>query len=524
MISHLSEKIRLLLSNPNDLGKSVTAFGGTVLLASALITGATAILQQLGVLEGLELAAYDQLVRSRPDEGLDERLLVVAINDADIQQQNQFPIHDNTLTEVLAKLEEYQPRAIGIDILRDVPIGEGRAGLTNLLKQNDNIIAVCKLSSEDEPGNPAAPGVPEERVGFADLPLDPDTSIRRSILVSTPTPPKTPIEKPHLCNYDDPENQIDSLALQLAVLYLAEEGIEPEPTEYGELKLGPTVFRPLEDNAGGYYSAGAVDYQLMLNYRSAENAAKQVSITEVLEGKVEPNLVKNRVVLIGYTTTTANDDFTTPYSAAGQDRVEMPGVVIHAQSVSQILSAVLDNRPLIWYWPQWGEILWLFGWSVVGGSIAWSIHRPWLFALAGGSAIALLYGNSYLLFLQAGWIPLVPPAIALVATAGGVVIIDRYGQTISKSVKTFLRLNIEIDQEQKEEQVAEITETEYFQNLQQKAQQLREQKDNSTTNNPVSSSPSETEEPESEPTDTDDYFGNLGQKGKRFRKKDEESN
>ena len=521
MISHLSEKIRSLLSNPNNLGKSATAFGGTVLLASALVTGGTVIAQQLGVLEGLELAAYDQLVRSRPDEGSDERLLVVEINDDDIQQQNQFPIHDATLAKLLEKLEEYQPRAIGIDILRDVPIGEGRGTLTNVLKQNDNIIAVCKLSSEDEPGNPAAPGVPEERVGFADLPLDPDTSIRRSILVSNPTPPETPIEKPHLCNYDDPENQIPSLSLQLAVLYLAEEGIEPEPTEYGEIKIGPTVLRPLEDNAGGYYSAGATDYQLMLNYHSAENAAEQVSMTEVLEGKIEPTLVKNRVVLIGYTATTANDDFTTPYSAGGQDRVEMPGVVIHAQSVSQIISAVLDNRPLIWYWPQWGEIFWLFGWSVVGGTLAWSIHRPWLLALVGGGAIAFLYGSSYVLFLQAGWVPLVPPAIALVVTAAGVVIIDRYGQTISQSVKTLLRLNIDIDQEQKEEQVAEITETDYFQNLQQKAQRLREQKDNTTTND-VSSSDSETQATESEPTDADDYFGNLGQKGKRFRKKEEE--
>ena len=519
MISHLSAKIRSLLSNPN---KSAVAFGGTVLLTSAVVTGVTALVQYLGALEGLELAAYDQLVRSRPDEGADERLLVVAINDDDIRQQNQFPIHDVTLAKVLQKLEEYQPRAIGIDILRDVPIGEGRATLTNLLKQSDNIIAVCKLSSEDEPGNPAAPGVPEERVGFADLPLDPDTSIRRSILISTPTPPKIQIDKPHLCNYDDPENQIDSLALQLAVLYLAADGIEPEPTEYGEIKLGSTVLKPLEDDAGGYYSAGAVDYQLMLNYRSAENAAKQVTMTEVLAGKVDPTLVKDKVVLIGYTTTTANDDFTTPYSAAGQDRVEMPGVVIHAQSVSQLLSAVLDNRPLIWYWPQWGEVLWLFGWSVVGGTLAWNIRRPWLLALAGGAAIALLYGTSYVLFLQAGWIPLVPPAIALVATAVGVVILDRYGQTISKSVKTFLRLNIEIDQEQKQEQVAEITETDYFQNLQQKAQQLREQK-GSTTSSSTSSPKEETQATESEPTESDDYFGKLGQKGKQFRKPEEQS-
>jgi hypothetical protein len=95
----------------------------------------------------------------------------------------------------------------------------------------------------------------------------------------------------------------------------------------------------------------------------------------------------------------------------------MPGVVIHAQIVSQILSAVLNNRPLIGYWSQWGEILWIWGWSIVGGILAWHIRKPWLFGLAGGALLCVLVGISYSLFLLAVWVPLVPPAFALIGTA-----------------------------------------------------------------------------------------------------------
>jgi adenylate cyclase len=526
-------KIRSLLSNPSDLRKAATAFGGTVILTSAVVTSLLVGLRQLGALEGLELQAYDLLIRSRPDEGPDNRLLVVGITEEDIQKQKEYPISDGLLAKILAKLEESQPRAIGIDILRDVPQGQGRAALIDVLKKNDNIIAACKLSSANEPGNPAAPGVPEERIGFADLPLDPDVSIRGGILVSTPTAPKTPGNQ-HLCNIADPNNQVPSLSFLLSLLYLEPQNIALDQTEDGELKLGSTVFKRLEENAGGYHKAGTEDYRVLLNYRSAQNAAKQVTITEVLEGKVDPALIKDRVVMVGYLAQSANDDFSTPYSPGQKDNKKMPGVVIHAQSVSQILSATLNNRPLMGYWPQGVEILWILGWSVVGGTLAWSIRRPWIFGLAGGVAIAILVGSCYGLFLSAVWVPLVPPALALVGTALGALLIDRYAQAIVESVKGVLKLNIEINQDEKESQVAEITESEYFKKLQEQAKQRRNQKKTPSTGEvlpPIGEveevkQPTQESEPaqESEPsTEGDDYFQQLQRKGKRLRKKDNES-
>ena len=485
MFNKIVTNIRSLFVDGNGAKTAVLTVGRSVILTSVVVTGVVVGLRYLGTMQGMELGAYDRLMRSRPDESQDDRLLVVGVTERDIQTRKEYPIKDETLAQLLEKLQQYQPQTIGIDILRDVPQGspQGRIALENILKQGENIIAVCKMSSTDQPGIPAAPGVTEERVGFADLPLDPGGTLRRSLLLSTPTAPKVAPPVQHLCNIPDSENQLPSFGFQLALLYLESQNIQPELTPKGELQIGSTVFHRLTDNAGSYHKIGASDYQIMLNYRSAKNAIQQVSLSEVLEGKIDPSLVKNRIVLIGYTTPNAKDDFYTPYSAGLLDNQKMPGVVIHAQHASQIISAALGDRPLIWCWSEVPEILWIFGWSVAGAILGWRIRRLWLFGLGVVVAAGVLYGSAYILFLNSGWIPLVPPMIGLIGTAVVVVLIQRgYAQAIYQGVKKVI-FNIEIDEQKKEEQVKAITETETFVELQQKAAQLRKNRRDRTSNN-----------------------------------------
>jgi adenylate cyclase len=493
------QKFRSLLTDPHQLRKAAIAFGGAVATTSLLVTSGVVVLRQIGVWQGAELSAYDRLMRLRPAESVDDRLLVVGISEADIQSRQEYPLEDGTLAELLEKLNAAQPRAIGIDIARDVPQGEGRTALIQQLEGSDRVVGACLLSSTNDPGLPPPPGVSPERIGFADLPQDLDGMIRRSILVSTPAPSEAPLPTHHVCNQVNPENQLVSLSFALALLYLAPENIQAEQTADGEIQVGSVVLHPLSQQAGGYHQTDATDYQVMLNYRNPRTI-RQISLTEALSGQFEPDWVKDRVVLIGYTSEVAKDVFYTPFSGGEADDRTMPGVVVHAQSTSQILSAVFDQRPLIWYWAQGWELLWILGWSIVGGVIAWCVRRPWRFVLLEGLALGALFGACYLLFLHGGWIPLVPPAIALVLTAGGVILVDRaheggYTQAIYEQAKdqiqSILQPKIEIDQEKKAQQVAEITETSYFKDLAQRAKEIREQRNSTAKRRPSAPTDSE---------------------------------
>jgi len=383
-----------------------------VLLASVAMTSLVMGVRHVGQLQPLELQAFDQLQRLKPEERSDPRLLVVTITEADIraQKQRKGSLSDRALAQLLEKLEQYQPRAIGLDIYRDFPVDPEYKELATRLRQNKHFIALCKATDSelDPDGVPPPPEIPPERLGFSDFVQDPDGVIRRHLLALTPDP-----ASPCTASY--------AFSVLLAFHYLAGEGILPKFTPEGNLQLGTIVFERLKAHSGGYQQVDARGNQMLINYRSSQSPQKiaaQVTLTEVLSDRVNPNSVKDRIVLIGATGPSAGDVWSTPYGAGPDEKV--PGVFMQAQMVSQILSAVLDRRPLLWVWPQWGEVLWIWGWSLVGGILAWRF-RPLLYlGLSGGIALAALYGLSFGLFLKGGWVPLVPSAITLVVTGGSV--------------------------------------------------------------------------------------------------------
>ncbi|MBX2864646.1 MAG: CHASE2 domain-containing protein [Leptolyngbyaceae cyanobacterium MAG.088] len=413
--------------------------GRPVLLASLIVASSVLALRHLGGFEKLELGAYDHFISLRPGESTDPRILIVGITEKDIQTRNEWPLTDQTVALLLEKLERHGPRVISLDIMRDVPLEPGRQALLQRLTSSDNIITVCKASTQDYVGVPPPPGTTYDYVGFADLVIDSGGAMRRALMLMAPPVPAGGLtQSPHLCSGPD---TVISLSLQTAMQYLDAEGIYPEQLESGELRLGSKIIPPLTPNFGGYQTTDTGSgYQLMLNYRSAQQATELVTLDDILTNQVDPELIRDRIVYIGYLTPQAGDDFYTPYSQAQTDDQKMPGVEIHAQSTSQILSAVLDGRPLIWVWPAPLEALWVLTWAMVGGILAWYIRRPWRLSLTVLGVAASLYGFCFFLMLQGGWLPLVPPVIALGATASATITI------LNQKLKTEnLRIKTELD-------------------------------------------------------------------------------
>ncbi len=125
----------------------------TALLTSRLVTPVLIGVRQMGMLQAWELQAFDGLVRLRPDEGPDPRILAVGITEEDFQlkeqQQRKGSLSDLALTLLLQKLEQFQPRAIGLDIYRDFPTEPKERELASRMRRNDGLIAICKVSEPE---------------------------------------------------------------------------------------------------------------------------------------------------------------------------------------------------------------------------------------------------------------------------------------------------------------------------------------------------------------------------------------
>ncbi|MBD2301609.1 CHASE2 domain-containing protein [Nostoc sp. FACHB-190] len=393
-------------------------FTQPVIVTSVLVTLVLVGVQRLRLLEYFELKVFDQMMQRRADLPPDPRLLIVGFTEEDIQQLKHGTPTDEELDRLLGKLESNQASVIALDFFRDVPLNPGHTQLINRLQTSNKIIPICSTTT------PPPPGLDANNVGFADLPEDPDAVIRRALLFVSPDP-KAPCQSQQ------------SLAVLAALKYLTDTAkIQPEITQTGEglqLKLGKTLFHRLLPDAGGYVAADNGGFQILLNYRAFHSIARTVSFIDVLNNKVNPDWVKGKIVLIGATAPSKQDIRNTPYATGRQDNTgKMPGIVIHAHIVSEILSAVLDQRRIFWYFPEWGEVIWLWGWTAIGSLIGWKIKHPILLGLSGGGAVVGLVGGGFIIFTQAGWVPIAQPVLGLIAAAGSVVVYTAYYEKLQR--------------------------------------------------------------------------------------------
>ncbi|MCZ0901125.1 adenylate/guanylate cyclase domain-containing protein, partial [Microcoleus sp. HI-ES] len=79
-------------------------------------------------------------------------------------------------------------------------------------------------------------------------------------------------------------------------------------------------------------------------------------------------------------------------------------------------------------WDEWQEILWIAVWSAVGGCLAWRLEKSLNLIAIAIVACGSLFGFTFFLFIQQGWIPLISPAMALLITAG-VAVTYKYEQS-----------------------------------------------------------------------------------------------
>lgn len=390
-------------------GVWITAPCLTILLLGLRWTGGVQI---------LEWALLDRYFRLRPPESPDDRIVLVTIDESDLRHVGQWPVPDRVLAELLNNIKAQEPRAIGLDIYRDLPVQPGHDELVKVYQSTPNLVGIKKVvGDEDAFGVNPPPELAElDRVSANDFIEDADGKIRRGFFYLN----------------DKEGNPVYSLGFTLAWFYLDAVGIPVGVTDESFIQFGDLVFPPFEANDGGYVRADASGYQVLLNFRGPsclqdkhQCPYQMFSMTEVLENKIPPQGLRDRIVLIGSTAESLNDFFFTPYSSGIIASPEpTAGVEIHANLVSQILDGVLADRPSLKTWSDPGEWLWIFAWSVLGSTVTWKLRysngtHQISFVSSGSLFLAVcgLLGITYLAFLEGWWIPVAPALIGLLGSA-----------------------------------------------------------------------------------------------------------
>ncbi|MGF1567052.1 MAG: CHASE2 domain-containing protein [Nodosilinea sp.] len=372
----------------------------TRILPSVIIIAVVVAARGLGWLQSLEWKALDYFLRVRPAEITDEHIVIVGITEADIQRIGAYPIPDGHLADLLQMIQATNPRVIGLDIYRDLPVEPGHEDFNATLQRVNTMIAIEKLL----PPSVGGPEVlPQERIGFADLVVDRDGFVRRSLLGAT-----YPAEDFHF-----------AFTLRLVEAYLAQENI---PLENGirdpvAMRFDTIELAPLAPNAGGYVGADMGGHQILVNFRSGATPFRILTWSQIQAGQFDPKWLHDRIVLIGVTAPSVKD-FVNSAAISSPNPGLVFGIEFQAHAVSQIVNAVLEDRPLLRSWPEGWDYAWIVLWGGLGIGLGRMARKPWqqVLLVVSGSSMLLAVGYGLLLW-QGWWIPIVP-TLAVFVTNG----------------------------------------------------------------------------------------------------------
>jgi CHASE2 domain-containing sensor protein len=413
-------KLKNIENNPNKFYQKYLAKGKYALISLG-VTLAVMGVRSTGLLQNWELTAFDKQLQSLPAETADRHILIVGADEEDLRRYG-YPLSDRILGELIDKIKANHPAVIGLDIARDRPVLEANSPsdkLTNNFQKNDRLISICAFNDNSDRSIAPPAAAPETQTGFVDLFKDGYT-LRRTLLSRTPNP----ISTSAICNTSY------SFSWQLAYHYLYRQNISVT-TKDKDWQFGAAIATRLQPQSGGYQNLDLAGNQILLNYRRTINAdtnrldlqqiAQQVTIRDILTGdrQFNPNWIENRIVFIGVTAKSVPDNHITPFG-------ELRGLYVHAHAASQLISAATAERSLFWWLSPWQDKLWIGFWALTGTIIILIVPRKLSTIMTLTGAIVVLYYLCWWMLLQAGWMPLVPAAIALVLSASGTKIVLIY--------------------------------------------------------------------------------------------------
>ncbi|MBD2436168.1 CHASE2 domain-containing protein [Nostoc sp. FACHB-110] len=419
--------IRVALKLKQPLGRKYQE-----LIVAFTVAACILLLRSMGILQSLELAGLDQFFRFRHNEPSDDRITIVAIDEAALHRAGSWPIPDSIIAQLLQKIRNHQPRAVGLDIYRDLVVNPGHEELAKTYHSMPNLVGIQLLTNN--PNTRVLPplNLSPNQAGFNNILYDIDGKVRRNLLYL------------HLNN-----QRYESFALKLALLYLKKEGIKPKkaPNNSDYLKLGKAIFTRFQGNDGGYVRTDDKGYQILANFPKPECekphqefcSYRTVSMSDVLDDKVPISWIRDRIVLIGSTAPSLQDFVFIPYSNTMLKAAQpVAGIELQAYFISELISSALTGRPLLKVWPKFCENLGILACAYIGSAIicrskSFRKSFPRLFL-----GLLILIIISYLAFLAGWWLPVIPGLLSFSCVSGWMIFRIAYMQEELKRSREFL--------------------------------------------------------------------------------------
>jgi PAS domain S-box-containing protein len=359
----------------------------------------------------LKLAARDALVRARGTSSPPDEVVIVAIDEASIKRFGRFPWPRRLMAQALDKISGAHPKVIAVHALYSDPTNEADdAALAEAIMRAGKVVAAAQLIETQLGGAEWLRPLPAiekaaAAVGHGNVLTDVDGVARSLTLRQT----------------DDDGNAFWAMAVEVIRVG---DGLRPDEARDvpDAVKIGSRVI-PVEadPDADAYATRGAESSpqtfrasRMAIDYigPAGSFAGRTMSVADVIEGRIEPERLNGKYVLIGATAATMGDRVASPFAAGGDRRGALtPGVEISANAITTILRSRFYRET-----PDWVAAIFaaLAAAALVGALILAQGRRELIKQIAALSGItALTFGLSYLTFAR--W-TIIPPIVSTITS------------------------------------------------------------------------------------------------------------
>lgn len=379
------------------------------LLIGAAATALIAVVSRGAAFSDFNWWTYDYTIVATGLEQPSSDLVFVDFDEKTFDRVRQFPLPRTMVAQVIDAIAKERPKVIGLDMfLSESRTAADDAGMRGALTHAGNVIVASQLPAGPLPAVTPLPAfcTPEAAgsvsgfcvdgqpgaLGFAfiNLPFDSDGYIRDANLFAGTKPPS------------------ESFALMLAQQFT---GTAIEPVDAGHVHFRGKVF-PLTDAAGKTYLIGSW----------SREPARQVSALDLLDGHVPPELLRDKLVLVGQSNDAARDTHYTPllrYAGADGARLKLPGTQIHAAAIRTLLEGTAVRvTPATALWAVTGTICGVAGLLLLSTRLRVGVAAVCALAVLVTCLSLLLYSGARI------WFPFFPVLAAMLLTVLGTVAVQ----------------------------------------------------------------------------------------------------
>jgi len=392
-ISHLRSRITAVLRRP-----VVKA-----LLVANLVVVVLLPVREDGWLQALELTAYDALLKNFATTSQSKDVFLVVTTEEDISRFG-YPIADHLLATVLARVFAGGPKAVGVDLYRDIPTGSaGYEALQVLQRTHPELLWVFKLPDAGNNGVQAPVALRGTgREVLADNVTDAGGVVRRALLIA-----------------EDARAQRNwqTMGVALAQIYLNTSLRLGEHAD--ELMLGRGRIPLLTEPYGPYAQVDASGYQMLFDFSGGHQRFRQISFSQIIDHPEIAEALRSKIVLVGTAALSVKDIYATPFSTRMGGQGPIIGIALHAHVADQLIRLAQGearNREPVQREMEFG-LVWAA--AMAGALLAMRVARlgPAMAALVLG-LIAIGGGTTYG-FKLGLLLPGLPAGLAWVLSAVG---------------------------------------------------------------------------------------------------------